>query len=260
MSALDLKLALAGLLIGGLVGLTGMGGGSLMTPLLIFLGLPPVKAVGTDLAYAAVTKTFGAWRHHVLQNVNYEVAKWLALGSVPASVVGVFTLDRLEGWLGQSPDAFVQDLLGVLLILVGAAFALKAVLRPHPPAEEPLHGLERRQKATAFAVGLVFGFALGLTSVGSGTFFGLALLVFFPLRASRVVGTDVFHAAILVFAAALAHAVSGNVEWGSVSWILVGSVPGILVGARYTGRAPERALRMLLATTLTVSGVALLFS
>src|SRR4051794_14706301 len=260
MSPLDLKLAFAGLLIGGLVGLTGMGGGSLMTPLLIFLGLPPVKAVGTDLAYAAVTKSFGAWRHHVLQNVNYDVAKWLALGSVPASVLGVFTLDRLESLLGSDPDAFVQTLLGILLILVGTGFALKSVLRPHASVDEPAAGLDRRQKAIAFGVGVVFGFALGLTSVGSGTFFGLALLLFFPLRASRVVGTDVFHAAMLVFAAALAHAVSGNVEWGSVSWILVGSVPGILVGARYTGRAPERALRMLLATTLTVSGVALLFS
>src|SRR4051812_47699377 len=103
MSPLDLKLAFAGLLIGGLVGLTGMGGGSLMTPLLIFLGLPPVKAVGTDLAYAAVTKSFGAWRHHVLQNVNYDVAKWLALGSVPASVLGVFTLDRLRACWGRIP-------------------------------------------------------------------------------------------------------------------------------------------------------------
>ena len=260
MSPLDLKLAFAGLVIGGLVGLTGMGGGSLMTPLLIFLGLPPVKAVGTDLAYAAVTKTFGAWRHHVLQNVNYDVARWLALGSVPASVLGVFTLDRLKGWLGSDPDAFVQNLLGALLILVGVGFALKGVLRPHTPTEEPTGGLERRQKLIALGVGVLFGFALGLTSVGSGTFFGLALLLFFPLRASRVVGTDVFHAAILVFAAAVAHAVSGNVEWGSVSWILVGSVPGILIGARYTARAPERALRMLLATTLTVSGVALLTS
>src|SRR5215475_5034322 len=109
MTPLDVKLAFAGLVIGGLVGLTGMGGGSLMTPLLIFLGLPPVKAVGTDLAYAAVTKSFGAWRHHVFDNVNYDVAKWLALGSVPASVLGVFTLDRIESALGTNPDDVVQD-------------------------------------------------------------------------------------------------------------------------------------------------------
>src|SRR4051812_50134655 len=100
MSPLDLKLAFAGLLIGGLVGLTGMGGGSLMTPLLIFLGLPPVKAVGTDLAYAAVTKSFGAWRHHVRQNVNYDVAKGLAPGSVAASGLGVFPRHRPRSLAG----------------------------------------------------------------------------------------------------------------------------------------------------------------
>src|SRR3954471_12762076 len=101
MSALDLKLAFAGLLIGGLVGLTGMGGGSLMTPLLIWLGIPPVKAVGTDLAYAAITKTFGAWRHHTLEHVNHDLVRWLALGSVPSSVVGVWTLSRMEDVMGD---------------------------------------------------------------------------------------------------------------------------------------------------------------
>ncbi len=105
--------------------------------------------------------------------------------------------------------------------------------------------------------GLLIGGLVGLTGMGGGSLM-TPLLIFLPLRASRAVGTDVFHAAILVFAAAAAHAVSGNVEWGSVSWILVGSLPGILIGARYTARAPERALRFLLAATLTVSGVALL--
>ena len=238
--------------------MTGMGGGSLMTPLLIMLGIPPVKAVGTDLAYAAITKTFGAWRHQKLENVNLTVVKWLALGSVPASVLGVVTLERLKDVMGDDLDRFIQTALGVALVAVGVAFVVKSFLRRNPVQPEINGELSTRRKVLAVSVGVVFGFALGLTSVGSGTFFGMALMLFFPLRAARIVGTDVFHAAILVASAALAHTFAGNVEFGTVGWILVGSVPGILIGAQLTNRAPERGLRVGLGVTLATAGVALL--
>ena len=258
---LELKLAVAGLLVGTLVGLTGMGGGAVMTPLLIFMGIPAVQAVGTDLAYSAVTKTVGAWRHHTLRHVNYRIALWLGLGSVPASVVGVFTLDRLEHAAGTDVETLIRDVLGAALVVVGATLLVRTLLhRRARPGREIETRLERRQKLLAVGVGLVFGYVLGLTSVGSGTFFGMALLLFFPLSASRVVGTDTLHAAVLVWAAALAHAAAGNVDLGSVSWLLVGSVPGILLGAQFTGRAPERVLRIALSVVLAVSGVALLRS
>jgi uncharacterized membrane protein YfcA len=259
MTELEAKLVLAGLAIGALVGLTGMGGGSLMTPLLVFLGVPPVKAVGTDLAYAAITKTFGAWRHHAMQNVDYRLAGWLALGSVPASVTGVFVLDRLKDAMGDRLDDLVQQGLGVALIVVGVALVVRLLWRPLGLPAEPRE-LTTRTRVLAVAIGAVFGFALGFTSVGSGTFFGMAMMLVFPMSASRIVGTDVFHAALLVFAAAGAHVVSGNVEFGTVGWILIGSLPGILIGAHFTGRAPERALRIGLGVTLALAGLALLTS
>ena len=258
---MDPLVVLFGLGVGILVGTTGMGGGSLMTPLLILVfGVKPVMAIGTDLAYAAITKTFGAWRHHALRNVNHALVRWLAIGSVPSSVLGVFTLDRLRDRLGDDVDVLVQDALGFALVLVGIAFVAKTCIR-YRPVERELGGrLSLGQKLVAASIGLVFGFALGFTSVGSGTFFGMAMMLAFPLRPQRLVGTDVFHAAILVFAAASAQTVAGNVQFGTVGWILVGSLPGIFLGAQFTGRAPERALRLALGVTLAVAGIALLTS
>ena len=257
---LELKLVLAGLLVGCLVGLTGMGGGAVMTPLLIFLGFPATTAVGTDLAFSACTKTLGAWRHHSLRHVNYRLALWLACGSVPAAVLGVVTLKELRDSMGADVDGFVQALLGVALMLVGATFAVKTLLlRDRHVDREIETRVTGRDKAVAIASGLVFGYLLGLTSVGSGTFFGMVLVLFYGLRAARVVGTDIFHAAILVWAAAISHAViTQTVEFGTVGWLLAGSIPGILIGAQGTSRAPERALRGCIAAVLAFSGVSLL--
>jgi uncharacterized protein len=259
---IELKLVIAGLLVGCLVGLTGMGGGAVMTPLLIFLGIPATTAVGTDLAFSAATKTLGAWRHHSLRHVNYRIALWFAAGSVPAAVLGVLTLKELQEAMGDDVDAFVQLLLGGALVIVGITFALKTlILKEHPHDREIETRLASREKVLAVGIGLVFGYLLGLTSVGSGTFFGMALVLVFQLRAARVVGTDIFHAAILVWAAAIAHAaITQTVEFGTVGWLLVGSIPGILIGAQGTSRAPERLLRGCIATVLGVSGISLLMT
>ena len=258
MTPLDAKLIVAGLLVGTLVGMTGMGGGSLMTPILVLLGIPPVKAVGTDLAYAAITKVFGAWRHHAKANVDYRLVWWLAAGSVPASVIGVVVLKKLKENMGDDVNHLITAALGSALIVVGIAFGLKnAIQAARPPKALELTG---RRKALAVAIGLVFGFALGLTSVGSGTFFGMAMMLCFGLSAARIVGTDVVHAAILTAAAGSAQAVAGNVEFGTVGFILIGSIPGILIGSHYTNRVPERQMRVALGVTLTVAGTALVLS
>jgi uncharacterized membrane protein YfcA len=224
------------------------------------MGLPATAAVGTDLAFSACTKSLGAWRHHQLAHVNYRIALWLAAGSVPAAVLGVLTLKELRDAMGEDVDGLVQLLLGGALILVGVTFALKTLLlRESPVDREIVTRLAGREKATAVIVGVAFGYVLGLTSVGSGTFFGMALVVLFHLRAARVVGTDIFHAAILVWAAAIAHAVlTQTVEFGTVGWLLAGSIPGILIGAQGTSRAPERLLRSCIAVVLAVSGISLL--
>ena len=250
MTPLDAKLIVAGLLVGTLVGMTGMGGGSLMTPILVLLGIPPIKAVGTDLAYAAITKTFGAWRHHSKENVDYRLVWWLASGSVPASVAGVFVLKKLKDEMGDDVNHLLTVTLGVALILVGVAFALKNAI--HAARPSLTSELTARKKLLAVGIGLVFGFALGLTSVGSGTFFGMAMMLCFGLSAARIVGTDVSHAAILTAAAGGAQAVAGNVQFGTVGFILIGS--------HYTNRVPERQMRMALGVTLAVAGTALVFS
>jgi uncharacterized membrane protein YfcA len=253
-------LMLAGLSVGLLVGLTGMGAGSLMTPILItFFGIPAGTAVGTDLVYAAVTKTFGAARHTQLHNVNRELALWMARGSVPAAFLGTFTLYNL---LGSNIDAWLPDVIGYALIAVGIAVAIRTFVTIRglwDSSKLPTDGeLTRNHKLLGFSIGAVFGFILGLTSVGSGVFFGMALVTLFPLSARRVVGTDLFHAMLVTIAAAVGTIIWGTPDYGNVGTILIGSIPGILIGSHFTARLPQRALRGSIASVLALSGLKLL--
>jgi uncharacterized protein len=257
---MDWGLALAGLGVGLLVGLTGMGAGSLMTPIMIsFFGFPATTAVGTDLVYAAITKMFGAARHHRLQNVNRELALWMATGSVPASIVGVFTLYHL---LGDEVNDWLPEVIGYTLVLVGIAVVVRTfvTIRGLWSAKDlPTDGeLTARHKALAVTIGVVFGFILGVTSVGSGVFFGMALVTLFPLSGRKVVGTDLFHAMMITLAAGFATVLWGAPNFGYVGAILVGSIPGIMIGSQFTAKMPERALRGSLASVLALSGLKLL--
>jgi uncharacterized membrane protein YfcA len=255
------KFALAGLIVGTLVGFSGMGGGSLMTPLLIALGLPAPKAVGTDLIYSAVTKSLGTVSHARRQHVDWKVALWLAAGSVPASIAGVLTISVLKNQMGADVNRLLQQLLGGMLVIVGVLIVVKIWAgwsggsrgRSDNPVE-----MTTRRKMLAVGTGLVGGYGVGLTSIGSGTLFALMLMTAFPLVARRVVGTDLFHAMLLVWAAGLAHAVAGNVQFNTVGAILVGSIPGVLIGSRFTGRIPERPVRGALGAVLVLSGSLLL--
>ena len=252
-------LMLAGLAVGLLVGLTGMGAGSLMTPILItFFGIPAGTAVGTDLVYAAVTKTFGAARHHQLKNVNRELALWMATGSVPAAFLGTYSLYNL---FDANIDTWLPNVIGYTLVLVGIAVAIRTFITIRglwDTSKLPQDGeLTRNHKILAVTIGAVFGFILGLTSVGSGVFFGLTLVTLFPLAARRVVGTDLFHAMLVTVAAGLATLVWGTPNFSVVGSILIGSIPGILIGARLAGVVPEWLLRPLLAVTLCYAAYAL---
>jgi uncharacterized membrane protein YfcA len=243
--------------VGALVGFTGMGGGTVTTPLLILFGLPPVKAIGSDLIYSAITKTIGSASHARQKHVDWRVALWLAAGSVPASVLGVFTVSRIRDAMGGGSDALIQQLLGGMLIVAGIVVVARIVfadrLKKHAVDEGPVE-MTRRRRVIAVTVGAVGGFGVGMTSIGSGTLFAIVLMTTFPLAARRVVGTDIFHAAMLVWAAGLAHAVGGNVQFGTVAALLVGSVPGVLAGSRLTGRLPERPVRLALGSVLMLSG------
>jgi uncharacterized membrane protein YfcA len=246
--------------VGVLIGLTGIGGGSLMTPLLVlFAGVSPVVAIGTDLAYGAVTKTLGGWRHLRKGTVDLGVSKWLAVGSVPGALVGVWLLERLHAAYGKSFEPTLLIAIAVALLIVAVTILARALFMPRLVARE-VESIEqtRRTKLTAVSIGAVLGLILGVTSVGSGALIGLALILVFKLTPHRVVGTDVFHAAILLWAAGLAHLVSGNVDFLLMATILIGSLPGVLVGTHLVTRVPAAVLRPVLGCVLLGSALGVL--
>jgi uncharacterized membrane protein YfcA len=247
-----------GLGVGVLIGLTGIGGGSLMTPLLVIvIGVNPVVAVGTDLAYGAVTKTLGGFRHLRKGTVDLGVSKWLAFGSLPGALLGVLSLDRLHHAYGKGFDHVLLACVAGALLIVAATVLFRALLMPRL-AERERHtfAFTPRTKAAAVVIGFVLGAILGLTSVGSGALIGLALIAVFRLTPHRVVGTDVFHAALLLWVAALAHLAVGNVDFGLMGTILLGSIPGVLVGTSLSGHVPATALRPALGAVLLGSALA----
>ena len=254
----DPRLAIAGLLIGILVGMTGMGGGSLMTPILIlFFKFDPAIAVGTDILHGAVFKSFGAVRHRQLGTVRLRLGLWMLVGSAPMSLVGVWTVGFLTDRYGDGVDSVQGKILACTLIVGGLAFLAKAIMHPASPQKELGH-LSNRDRFVAISIGAVGGFVVGLTSVGSGTLFGLAMLIAFPLSAKIIVGTDIFHAAALLWVAGVGHLVAGNVDVPAIGWLLLGSIPGVLIGSQISVNVPDRLLRFALATALILSGIKLL--
>lgn len=254
------ELSLTGLLIGLLVGMTGMGGGSLMTPILVIVfNFEVVLAVGTDILHGAVFKTIGAWRHRVLGHVHARLTFWFALGSVPASIGGVELIEYLQDTYGGEVEEIAGRMLGAALILGGIALLVRTFVHRRPADDRP-YLLTNRDRVLGVAIGLLGGFVLGLTSVGSGVFFGLMLILLFPLTAAKIVGTDIFHAAVLLWAAGLAHLSADNVDLAATGWLAVGSIPGILIGSQWTIRIPERVLRVALGIVLVLAGARLLYA
>jgi len=253
----DWKLSLAGLLVGLLVGMTGMGGGSLMTPLLVLLfGFKPSVAIGTDIVHGAIFKSFGAVQHRRLGHVHARLVAWMLLGSAPFSIVGVTLAWWLKKHYGDGYEDTAKQILGISLVLCGAGFLIKSFLHS-APEDKPLI-LTTRDRWVAFLTGVVGGFVVGLTSVGSGTLFGLVMLIAFPLTAAKIVGTDIFQAALLLWVAGVGHMVIGSVDYHATGWLLIGSIPGVLIGGRLTVSLPDKALRIALASTLTLSGIKLI--
>jgi uncharacterized membrane protein YfcA len=252
------QLVLTGLLIGTLVGMTGMGGGSLMTPILVILfNVNPTVAIGSDITHGAIFKTVGAVQHRRMGNVRAQLAGWMLLGSAPMSLVGVWLATRLEHAYGNDVASVMGQILGAALLFGCVGLVAKNFIGTKPLGDESF-ALSGRDRMAAFLIGFFGGFIVGLTSVGSGVFFGLTLLVLFPLRAHKVVGTDIFHAAALLYVAGVGHLVAGNVDMSIVGWLLLGSIPGVLIGGRLSLSVPERPLRFVLAGVLGLSGLKLL--
>lgn len=255
----DPKIIVFGFGIGLLVGLTGMGGASLMTPLLILVfGITPVTAIGTDIFYGAVTKTVGGYKHLKLGTVHKALAFWLAVGSVPSAIAGVWVIEFLQNRYGDDVGTIVLGMLGGTLVVVGVATLLRSLFLAGVIQERSAMHMYRRHIIAAVVTGMLTGFVIGLTSAGSGTLIAIALIAIFRLVPQRVVGTDVFHAAILLWAAGVAHWVGGNIDFALAATILAGSIPGVIMGTNLAVKAPQRVLRYMLAVVLMASGTTLI--
>jgi uncharacterized membrane protein YfcA len=255
----DPLIVIFGFGVGVLVGTTGIGGGSLMTPILILIfGFKPTTAIGTDLAYGAVTKTVGGYRHWRQRTVDFGLSTWMAFGSVPAAIGGVYVLHLLEDSLGDGFDNAILVAVAGALLLTGLVILARLMLPNSAANERYTTPLERRHKIAAVALGASVGFVLGITSAGSGSLIAVGLIMLFRLTPQRVVGTDVFHAAVLLWAAAIAHIVAGNVDFALAGTILLGSIPGVWIGSGLTMRLPVGVMRATLACVLLAAGLALL--
>lgn len=241
-----------------LVGLTGVGGGSLMTPILILLfGVPPTAAVGTDLLYASVTKGTGTLIHGLSGTVDWTITGRLALGSIPATVVTIAVLNRI-GISGQASNRFVMIVLGLALITSALGILTRHRLRRFG-GRHPVLGRRWIGPATVVA-GAVLGALVTLTSVGAGALGMTMLALLYPgTPMSRLVGSDIAHAVPLTLIAGLGHWLLGAVDWMLMVSLLLGSLPGIVIGSRLSGRIPERVLRPILATILAIVGLQLIF-
>jgi uncharacterized membrane protein YfcA len=256
---MDPAIVAFGLGIGVLVGMTGMGGASLMTPLLILIfNITPVTAIGTDIFYAAITKTVGGFQHLKLKTVHLGIAFWMAVGSVPSAILGVWVIEILQREYGEERlEELVLGMLGGALLVVGFATLLRTLFFKDVIQERSAMHLYRRHIIAAITTGVVTGFVIGLTSAGSGTLIAIALIAIFRLTPRRVVGTDIFHAAVLLWAAGAAHWVGGNIDFALAGNILIGSVPGVIIGTRLSVKAPQAFLRGALGVVLIASGTTL---
>ena len=252
---IDLPYSVAGFAVGAIVGLTGVGGGSLMTPLLVLgFGVPAVTAVGTDLLYAGVTKTGGALGHGVKGNVDWKVTGRLAAGSVPGTALSIAALSALPP-ASAATRLLVSGTLGVMLLLTAIALVFRARLLAWARSRESGGWIARHRDVATIATGALIGAAVTFSSVGAGAVGVTALLLLFPLLPTvRIVGSDIAHAVPITLLAGLGHAALGNVDWPMLASLVAGSLPGILVGSHLAPRIPERALRHSLAAVLLLAG------
>ncbi|MEJ1157097.1 sulfite exporter TauE/SafE family protein [Prosthecomicrobium sp. N25] len=257
---IDLLYSASGLAVGILVGLTGVGGGSLMTPLLVLLfGIHPATAVGTDLLYASITKAAGTAMHGFNRTVDWRVTGQLALGSLPAALATLAIL----AWVGQSRDTsrIISVALGYALIATAASFLGRRWILAAAEARRASREDPSRTALLTVATGAAIGCMVSLSSVGAGALGITALILLYPtLPLARIVGSDIAHAVPLTLAAGIGHWAIGGVDWALLGALLTGSIPGILIGSHLAPRMPEAVLRGTLATVLAVVGAKLILS
>ncbi|CAK9888431.1 MULTISPECIES: sulfite exporter TauE/SafE family protein [Pseudomonas] len=252
---------LAGLVVGFIVGMTGVGGGSLMTPILLWFGINPATAVGTDLLYAAITKASGVWVHGKNKNIDWKITGWLTLGSVPAAALTLWFLASLDTDT-QAANAIIKQGLAVVLVLTALAILFKSKLQAFASkhAGDRYHLSGTSLNLLTVVTGVVLGVMVSLTSIGAGALGTVALFLLYPyLVTRRLVGTEIAHAVPLTLVAGLGHASMGNMDWSLLGYLLLGSLPGIYMGSHLTGRISDNVLRPCLAGMLLMIGYKLAF-
>lgn len=257
---MDLRISIVGFVVGLLVGLTGMGGGALMTPVLILFGLArPAIAVGTDLVWGVLTKAVGSCVHYRQRTVDFTIVKRLAIGSIPGALAGLAVLTRFHRQRGaDAMDQIVVRMLAVALMCVAVSLFVRALRGSRPHAERDYLDQTKRPWLTSI-VGGVVGFLVSLTSVGSGSLIVACLVILYPaVSMKRIVGSDIVHALILVGVSALGHLGLGNIDVPLLGVLLIGSIPGVWIGSKMNAFVPERVLQPILATTLFFLGYKLL--
>ncbi|MDQ5906837.1 MAG: uncharacterized protein QG590_1319 [Pseudomonadota bacterium] len=257
---MDWLYTLSGFAVGAIVGLTGVGGGSLMTPLLVLLfGIHPATAVGTDLLYAALTKSGGTVVHGRKGHVDWKIVGLLASGSIPATAITIFILSQLPKQDAATTHA-ISFALGIALLLTAGAIIFRKQILSYAQAHETSF-LHRHQAPVTVAVGAILGVLVSISSVGAGALGVAALYFLYPrLQAVRIVGTDIAHAVPLTLVAGVGHWLLGNVDWSLLGALLLGSLPGIWVGSHISAKVPDRILRPILASMLVLIGAKLIAS
>ncbi len=254
---MSIGIILMGLLIGFMVGLTGVGGAALLTPVLILLGINPAIAVGTDLAYNSITKFFGSFQHWRQKTINLKLIKYLAIGSVPSAIAAVGMLHLFNSFF-HNQEQIIKHALGYVLILVALTTFIKTFVKKKLEWNrlqlKPVH----EKRTLTILIGAFLGFLVGLTSIGSGSLFALAMLYLYRLRPSELVGTDIAHAFFLVTAAGLMHAGIGNVDYLLMINLLLGSIPGVFIGSTLSAKIPAKPLRAIMAIMILFSGLKLI--
>jgi hypothetical protein len=251
--------SLSGFAVGMLVGMTGVGGGSLMTPVLILLfGIHPATAVGSDLLYAAATKTAGTLAHGLNDTIEWRIVGRLAAGSVPMTAVTLFALSKLD-LTGAEASQLITIVLGIALFVTAGALIFRRQIVDAYGAR--LGGLDpRRTTILTIATGAVLGVLVSISSVGAGAIGVSALVLLYPrLPTARIVGSDIAHAVPLTLLAGIGHWIMGSVDWHLIGSLLVGSLPGIFIGSYMSSRVPDAVLRLTLAATLIIVGGKLVF-
>lgn len=240
-----------------MVGLTGVGGAALLTPILVLLGISPSIAVGTDLVYNSITKLFGSFQHWRQKTINFTLVKYLAIGSIPSAICAVGTLHLFDSFFNNQEEV-VKHALGYVLILV----ALTTLFKTFGKGKFELNRLQMKplheKKTLTIIIGAILGFMVGLTSIGAGSLFALVMLYLYKLKTSELVGTDIAHAFVLVTAAGIMHAGIGNVDYLLTFNLLFGSIPGVILGSTLSSKLPVKPLRAIMALMILFSGFKLI--